>query len=110
MMRNPSMTACCNNRSTVLLVSLGALGIGVTAVILASTLGLEACHLCIFQRLVYFVIGAVLLISFFVWNLPRLRIATLAAAAEFSAWGPGRCHAAKLASMVPRFGAELHYC
>ena len=87
MMRGLPIIACWNNRSTLLLMSLGALGIGLAAVILASTLKLEACHLCIFQRLVYFVIGAVLLIAFLVWNLPALRIGALAAAAGFSAWG-----------------------
>ena len=87
MMRNFSLIACWNNRSIILLMSLGALGIGVTAVILASTLRLEACHLCIFQRLVYFAIGAVLLISFFAWSHPLPRTASLAAAAGFSAWG-----------------------
>lgn len=61
--------ACWSNRLTVLFMSLGALGIGLAAIILANTLKLEACHLCIFQRMVYFVIGAVLLIAFLVWNL-----------------------------------------
>ena len=72
MMRNSSLTACRNNRLTPLLMALAALGIGATAVALASILKLEACHLCIFQRLVYFVIAAVLLIAFFAWNLPFL--------------------------------------
>ena len=53
MMRNLSLTACRNNRLTALLMALAALGIGATAVALASILTLEACHLCIFQRLVY---------------------------------------------------------
>ncbi len=87
MMGNLSLIACWNNRSTALLMALVAFCIGVTAVALACTLRLEACHLCIFQRLVYFVVGAVLLIAFFAWNFPLLRIASLAAAAGFSAWG-----------------------
>jgi len=76
-----------NTRSIVLSMSLGAFCLGLTAIILASTLKLEACHLCIFQRLVYFVIGAVLLITCLVWNFLFLRIATLIVAAGFSAWG-----------------------
>ena len=87
MTRSLSVMACWSNRSTLLLMSVVALGIGAAAVTLADVLKLEACHLCIFQRLVYFVIGAVLLIAFFAWNFPLLRIASLAAAAGFSAWG-----------------------
>jgi len=87
MMGNLSLIACWNNRSTALLMALVAFAIGVTAVALACTLRLEACHLCIFQRLVYFVVGAVLLIAVFAWNFPLLRIASLATAAGFSAWG-----------------------
>lgn len=87
MTRNLSIMACWSNRLTVLFMSLGALGIGLAAIILANTLKLEACHLCIFQRMVYFVIGAVLLIAFLVWNLYFLRFATLAVAAGFSVWG-----------------------
>jgi disulfide bond formation protein DsbB len=87
MMRNLSIIACRNNRSAILLMSVGALGLGLTAVILANTLRLDACHLCIFQRLVYFVIGAVLLIAFIAWNRPLLRVASLVVAAAISAWG-----------------------
>ena len=87
MTRSLSVMACWSNRSTLLLMSVVALGIGAAAVTLANVLKLEACHLCIFQRLVYFVIGAVLLIAFFAWNLPPLRITSLAASAGFSAWG-----------------------
>lgn len=87
MTRSHSVMACWSNRSTLLLMSVVALGIGAAAVTLANVLKLEACHLCIFQRLVYFVIGAVLLIAFFAWNLPPLRITSLAASAGFSAWG-----------------------
>ena len=64
MMTNLSLIACWNNRSSALLMALAASGIGVTAVALASALKLEACHLCIFQRLVYFFIAAVFLIAF----------------------------------------------
>ena len=87
MTRSLSLMACWSNCSTLLLMSVVALGIGVAAVTLADVLKLEACHLCIFQRLVYFVIGAVLLIAFSAWNLPPLRITSLAASAGFSAWG-----------------------
>ena len=87
MTRSLSVMACWSNRSTLLLMSVVALGIGAAAVTLANVLKLEACHLCIFQRLVYFVIGAVFLIAFFAWNLPPLRITSLAASAGFSAWG-----------------------
>jgi len=87
MTRSLSVMACWNNRSTLLLMSVVALGIGAAAVTLANVLKLEACHLCIFQRLVYFIIAAILLIAFFAWTLPLLRIASLAASAGFSAWG-----------------------
>ncbi len=87
MSRSLSILTRWNNRPTVLFMSLGALGMGLAAIILASTLKLEACYLCIFQRVVYFFIGAVLLIAGLVWNLLFLRIATLAVAAGFSAWG-----------------------
>lgn len=87
MMTNLSLTACRNSRLAALFMALAALAIGAAAVALASILRLEACHLCIFQRLVYFVVGAVLLTAFFAWNLAFLRIASLAAAAGFAAWG-----------------------
>ncbi|MEI7431616.1 MAG: disulfide bond formation protein B [Betaproteobacteria bacterium] len=87
MSRSISIITRWNTRSTVLSMSLVAFSIGLAAIILASTLKLDACHLCIFQRLVYFVIGAVLLISSLVWNFLFLRIATLAITAGFSVWG-----------------------
>jgi len=87
MMSNHSIVCFWSNRSSVLLMALGALGIGLVAVFLAETLRLEACHLCIFQRLVYFIIGTVLLVAFLGWNLPFVRISALLASAVFSAWG-----------------------
>ena len=87
MKRGLALMAGWSNRSTLLLMSAVALGLGVAAVTLAEVLKLDACHLCIFQRVVYFVIGAVLLIAFFAWKRPSLRIASLVASAGFSAWG-----------------------
>lgn len=68
-------------------MSLSASGLGLAAVILASALNLEACHLCIFQRLVYLMIGAALVIGFFSWNVPLIRTISLAASTGFSGWG-----------------------
>ena len=60
-------------------LALAALANGLTAVVLAGALNMDACHLCIFQRLIFFLIGAVLLIVSAGWKAPPVRNASLAA-------------------------------
>ena len=79
--------SCWSGRSCALAMSFSALAIGLAAVILASTLRLEACHLCIFQRLVYFMVGAALMAAFFFWNISLIRTILLTASTGFSGWG-----------------------
>lgn len=79
--------SCWSGRSCALAMSFSALALGLAAVILASTLKLEACHLCIFQRLVYFMIGAALMAAFLSWNISLIRTILLAASTGFSGWG-----------------------
>ena len=74
-------------RLLVLLMALGALGLGLTAVLLANLLRLDACHLCIFQRLTHFVIGLLLLFACWSWQRKALALLLLASAAAFSVWG-----------------------
>ena len=74
-------------RSLVILMALTALGLGSIAVVLANVLRLDACHLCIFQRLAYFVISVFLLTSFFVWDGFLLRNLSLACSSAFCLWG-----------------------
>jgi len=74
-------------RLVALLMALGALGLGLTAVLLANLLRLDACHLCIFQRLTHFVIGLLLLLACWSWQRKILALAFLAGAAAFSVWG-----------------------
>lgn len=71
----------------VFFLALAASGLGVLAVILAIGLRLEACHLCIFQRLVYFFIGTLFLTAFATWELLALRLLALSSASICSAWG-----------------------
>ena len=56
-------------RLATLAMALAALGLGLSAVTLASVLRLDACHLCIFQRLAFFVIGALLIFAFLGWEI-----------------------------------------
>ena len=74
-------------RSCALALSFLALAIGLVAVILASALRLEACHLCIFQRLVYFMLGAALMAAFLAWNVFWFRSVLLAVSTSLSGWG-----------------------
>lgn len=68
-------------------LSLAALSLGVLAVILANTLRLEACHLCIFQRLACFLTGVSLFIAFATWDHFWLSFIGLLGACVCSAWG-----------------------
>lgn len=74
-------------RQIVLAVALSALGLGLAAVVLAEVLRLSACHLCIFQRLVHFAIGLVLLLAFGLWRRKVVTLLFLAGAAALSIWG-----------------------
>jgi disulfide bond formation protein DsbB len=73
--------------ATVFYLSLAALGLGLVAVILANTLRLEACHLCIFQRLACFLTGVSLFIAFATWDHFWLSFIGLLGACVCSAWG-----------------------
>lgn len=68
-------------------LALAASGLGLLAVVLAITLRLEACHLCIFQRLVCFLVGASFFIAFAAWDHFALRFFALAGACLCSTWG-----------------------
>lgn len=69
------------------LLAVVAASLGLVAVLLAVGLQLEACHLCIFQRLVYFLVGASFFLAFLVWERVALRIPALASAGACSLWG-----------------------
>ncbi len=71
----------------VFFLALAAFGLGLLAVMLAIQLRLEACHLCIFQRLVYFLIGVSFFIAFATWELLTLRLIALSSACICSTWG-----------------------
>lgn len=79
--------SCWSGRSCALAMSIFALVIGLIAVVLASKLRLEACHLCIFQRLVFFLLGAALMAAFFSWNVSLIRTILLIVATVLSGWG-----------------------
>ena len=74
-------------RSLAFAMVLATSGLGGTAVVLANTLKLEACHLCIFQRLAYFVIAAFLLVAFVGWSRLFVRTTALVAASGMCLWG-----------------------
>ena len=76
-----------NDSNAVLLLAIIASGLGLLAVLLAVVLRLEACHLCIFQRLVYFFIGASFLVAFLGWKHVALRFPALLIAGACSLWG-----------------------
>lgn len=86
-MRNLAASMHEQGRVIVLAMAFAAVGFGLAAVAAASLLHLDACHMCIFQRLAYFVIGILLFVAFLSWGNPLLRRAWLAAASAFCAWG-----------------------
>ena len=86
-MKDVSMILRVHGRLVVAFMALGALGLGLLAVLLASLLRLDACHLCIFQRLIHFVIGLVLLLACWSWRRKILALLFLAGAAALSTWG-----------------------
>ncbi|SDH75142.1 disulfide bond formation protein B [Propionivibrio dicarboxylicus] len=75
-----------NGRQITLVMALFALGLGLFAVTLANLLRLDACHLCIFQRLAFFVIGALLIFAFFGWENLILRRVLLGIASACCGW------------------------
>ena len=76
-----------NGRWALFGLAFGALAIGLAAVVLAATLHLDACHLCIFQRLIFFVIGGVLLIGVAAWEHVLARKMSLLLGVACSVWG-----------------------
>lgn len=71
----------------VMAMALFATSLGLTAVTLSSLLRVDACHLCIFQRLAFFVIGALLILVFVGWKNAWLRQTMLATASACCVWG-----------------------
>ncbi|WP_153110877.1 disulfide bond formation protein B [Propionivibrio limicola] len=86
-MNNVTTMFCHKGRCITLAMGVAALSLGLIAVGLAFFLNLDACHLCIFQRLAYFVIAGCFFLTFASWNKPALRYASLAASAAFCIWG-----------------------
>ncbi len=82
-----------NNSTAAFFLAIVASGLGLLAVLLAVALRLEACHLCIFQRILYFVIGASFFVAFLVWERHVPRLLALVSAGACSLWGI--CVAAK---------------
>ena len=76
-----------HGRACVFGLALGALAIGLTAVVLAATLNLDACHLCIFQRLVFFILSAVLFMALAGWGSTLVRGVSLVLGGALSVWG-----------------------
>lgn len=76
-----------NGPATAFCLAVAATSLGLLAVVLAVGLQFEACHLCIFQRLVYFLVGASFLAAFLVWERVALRLPALLSAGACSLWG-----------------------
>ena len=76
-----------NGRMCVFFLAFCALTIGLMAVLLAATLNLDACHLCIFQRLIFFLIAGVLLVALAGWEQTLVRNTSLAVGSVLSVWG-----------------------
>lgn len=78
-------------RRMVMVAGLSAVGFAAVAVIMAARLNLNACHLCIFQRIVYLFIGLTLLLAAATWHIKFfhyfLRQISLALATMFALWG-----------------------
>ena len=74
-------------RCISLVMAFVSLALGLVAVLLASLLRLDACHLCIFQRLVYFVISATLFLVFLGWKKLLMRQLALIATMCLCVWG-----------------------
>ena len=75
------------SRCISLVMAFVSLSLGLVAVLLASLLRLDACHLCIFQRLVYFVISAMLVLAFLGWKKLLMRQLSLIATMCLCVWG-----------------------
>ncbi len=84
---NPCRLALKNDPAAAFFLAVVASGLGLLAVVLAVGLQLEACHLCIFQRLVYFLVGVSYLVAFLAWERITLRLPALLCAGACSLWG-----------------------
>ena len=84
---NPCRLALKNDPAAAFFLAVVASGLGLLAVVLAVGLQLEACHLCIFQRLVYFLVGVSYLVAFLAWERIALRLPALLCAGACSLWG-----------------------
>ncbi len=76
-----------NDPAAAFFLAVAASGLGLLAVMLAVGLQLDACHLCIFQRLVYFLVGVSYLVAFLAWERIALRLPALLCAGACSLWG-----------------------
>lgn len=76
-----------NARWVVLALALFSVSVGTCAIFLASALRLDACHMCIFQRLSFFVGGVFLLCAAFQWNTRALRATSVMLSASAYLWG-----------------------
>lgn len=76
-----------NARRIVLAMTICSVTIGVFAILLANTLRLDACHMCIFQRLSFLAGGALLLCATLQWNSRALRAISLILSAGAYLWG-----------------------
>ena len=74
-------------RCITLVMAFVFLALGLVAVLLASLLRLDACHLCIFQRLAYFVISVTLFLAFLGWGKLVVRQLSLIATISLCVWG-----------------------
>ncbi|WP_305075305.1 disulfide bond formation protein B [Propionivibrio sp.] len=83
---NPCRPALKHDPAAAFFLAVTASGLGLLAVVLAVGLQLEACHLYIFQRLVYFLGGASFLAAVLLWNHALPRILALVSGA-CSLWG-----------------------
>ena len=76
-----------NARWLVLALALISLLVGICAIFLASVLRLDACHMCIFQRLSFFVGGVFLLCAAVQWNTRALCATSVILSASAYLWG-----------------------
>jgi len=68
-------------RALTLILALGALAVVGLALLLSSRWGVNACYLCVFQRLLFLILAAALLVASAGWRgrgLPRLALALAA--------------------------------
>ena len=76
-----------NARRITLALAIFSVLVGICAIFLASALRLDACHMCIFQRLSFFVGGVFLLCAACQWDSRMLRAISLILSASAYLWG-----------------------